>query len=156
MTKKIQQTFMMPDHLGGMRLDQALSKLLTDYSRTQIQDWIKKNEITLNDNVARARDIVLGGEKIDISATMKSYPEWKAEAITLDIVYEDDSLLIINKPAGMVVHPGAGNTSQTLLNALLHHVPALQALPRAGIVHRIDKNTSGLLVIAKTDIVLKK
>jgi len=156
MTKKIQQTFMMPDHLGGMRLDQALSKLLTDYSRTQIQDWIKKNEITVNDNVPRARDIVLGGEKINIFATMKSYPEWKAEDITLDIVYEDDSLLVINKPAGMVVHPGAGNTSQTLLNALLHHVPALQALPRAGIVHRIDKNTSGLLVIAKTDIALKK
>jgi 23S rRNA pseudouridine1911/1915/1917 synthase len=156
MSKKIQQSFIMPDHLGGMRLDQALSKFLTEYSRTQIQDWIKKNEITVNDKVARARDIVLGGEKIDVLATMKSYPEWKAEAITLDIVYEDDSLLVINKPAGMVVHPGAGNTSQTLLNALLHHVPALQALPRAGIVHRIDKNTSGLLVIAKTDIALKK
>jgi 23S rRNA pseudouridine1911/1915/1917 synthase len=156
MPKKIQQSFIMPDHLGGMRLDQAVSKFLTEYSRTQIQDWIKKNEITVNDKVARARDIVLGGEKIDILATMKSYPEWKAEAITLDIVYEDDSLLVINKPAGMVVHPGAGNTSKTLLNALLHHVPALQALPRAGIVHRIDKNTSGLLVIAKTDIALKK
>ncbi len=156
MSKKIQQSFILPDHLGGLRLDQALSKFLTEYSRTQIQDWIKKNEITVNDKVAKARDIVLGGEKIDILATMKTYPEWKAEAITLDIVYEDDSLLVINKPAGMVVHPGAGNTSQTLLNALLHHVPSLQALPRAGIVHRIDKNTSGLLVIAKTDIALKK
>ncbi len=156
MTKKIQQTLIMPDHLGGMRLDQALSKLLTEYSRTQIQEWIKKNEITVNDNIARARDTVLGGEKIDILATMKSYPAWEAQAIALDIIFEDDSLLIINKPAGMVVHPGAGNASHTLLNALLHHAPALQALPRAGIIHRLDKNTSGLLVIAKTDIAFKK
>lgn len=156
MAKKIQQTLIIPDRMGGMRLDQALSKLLTEYSRTQIQEWIKKNEITVNDNVARARDTVLGGEKIDILATMKSYPQWEAEAIALDIVFEDDSLLVINKPAGMVVHPGAGNASHTLLNALLHHVPALQELPRAGIVHRLDKNTSGLLVIAKTDKALKK
>lgn len=156
MTKSIQQTLTIPDHMGGMRLDQALSKLLTDYSRTQIQEWIKNHEITVNNKTAKARDTVFGGEIINIFATKRSYPVWEAEAITLDIIYEDDSLLVINKPAGMVVHPGAGNASHTLLNALLHHVPALQALPRAGIVHRLDKNTSGLLVIAKTAIALKK
>ncbi len=156
MTKKIQQTLTIPDDLGGMRLDQALSKLLTEHSRTQVQEWIKKQEITVDDKPAKARDIVLGGEKINISAAMKSYPEWEAQAIALDIIYEDDSLLVINKPAGMVVHPGAGNVSHTLLNALLHHAPELQELPRAGIVHRLDKNTSGLLVIAKTSLALKK
>jgi 23S rRNA pseudouridine1911/1915/1917 synthase len=150
MADKIHFTLTIPNDLGGMRLDQALSKLLPNYSRTQIQEWIKNAEITLDDKHPRARDTVSGGEEIEIQATQKIQPEWEAQDIQLDIVYEDDALLVINKPNGMVVHPAAGNPSSTLLNALLHHAPTLKTLPRAGIIHRLDKETTGLLVIAKT------
>lgn len=155
MSEKIQHNLQIPDHLGGLRLDQAIAKLLPNYSRTQIQEWIKNAELTINGKAAKAKDSVIGGEIISIIATPKAPPSWKPQAIDLNIVYEDDDLLIINKPQGMVVHPGAGNSNNTLLNALLHHVPALQQLPRAGIIHRLDKNTSGLLVIAKTAQSLK-
>lgn len=155
MTEKIQQTIIIPDALGGMRLDQALAKILTDHSRTQIQEWIKNGEITGKGKSLKARDLVLGGEEIMVDASLKAQPIYEAQAIELNIVYEDDALLVINKPAGMVVHPGAGNAHGTLLNALLHHAPVLQKLPRAGIIHRLDKNTSGLLVIAKTANALK-
>lgn len=150
MTDIIQQTFMIPDHLGGMRLDSALAQCLSDFSRTQIQEWIKNGEITVNDKPCKPRETVLGGEKIVIHATRKAQPVWHAQPIALNIIYEDDALIIINKPIGMVVHPAAGNLDNTLLNALLHHAPSLKELPRAGILHRLDKNTSGLLVIAKT------
>lgn len=153
---KIQQTITIPDHLGGMRLDQALAKLLPDYSRTQLQTWIKNAEITVDGKTARVKDSVLGGEIIVLSAMLKQQPAWDAQAIELNIVYEDDALLVINKPVGMVVHPAAGHMNNTLLNAILHHAPALQELPRAGILHRLDKDTSGLLVIAKTHIALMK
>lgn len=155
MTKKMQQTLIIPDHLGGMRLDQALAKLLTDFSRTQIQDWIKNGEIKVNGQLTKAKETMMGGETIVIEGTIKQQPSWEAQPIDLNVVYEDKSLLVINKPAGMVVHPAAGNYGNTLLNALLHHAPSLQELPRAGIVHRLDKNTSGLLVIAKTSQALK-
>jgi len=151
---KIQQTIIIPDHLGGMRLDQALAKLLPDYSRTQIQAWVKNAEITLDGKPAKARHSVLGGETITLCAMLKPQPIWDAQAIALDIIYEDESLLVLNKPVGMVVHPAAGHMSNTLLNALLHHAPVLQQLPRAGILHRLDKDTSGLLVIAKTQAAL--
>jgi len=153
---KIQHTILMPETSQGMRLDQALAKLLPDYSRTQIQEWIKSGEITVDGLASRARNLVKGHESILLSAMLKAQPVWDAEAITLDIVYEDDDLIIINKPIGMVVHPAAGHRTSTLLNALLHHAPVLQALPRAGILHRLDKNTSGLLVVAKTSIALTK
>lgn len=153
---KIQQTITIPDHLGGMRLDQALAKLLPDYSRTQLQTWIKSGEITVNGKSAKVKDTVIGGESVTLSASLKQQPVWDAEAISLNIVYEDDALLVINKPVGMVVHPAAGHMKSTLLNALLHHAPALQELPRAGILHRLDKDTSGLLVIAKTHTALMK
>jgi 23S rRNA pseudouridine1911/1915/1917 synthase len=149
-TAKIQHTLTIPDELAGSRLDQALAKLLPDHSRTQIQDWIKKQEVTLDGQIPINKARVIGGESIVINAGIKPQQTFTAEAIVLDIIYEDDALLVINKPAGMVVHPGAGNMSHTLLNALLHHAPALKDLPRAGIVHRLDKDTSGLLVIAKT------
>ncbi|MES2216770.1 MAG: 23S rRNA pseudouridine(1911/1915/1917) synthase RluD [Pseudomonadota bacterium] len=154
MTAKIQHTLTIPDDLAGMRLDQALAKLLPDHSRTQIQEWIKKQEVLLDDQIPINKARVIGGENIIINASLKPQHTFAAEAIVLDIVYEDDAVLIINKPAGMVVHPGAGNMSNTLLNALLHHAPSLQELPRAGIVHRLDKDTSGLLVIAKTSAAL--
>jgi 23S rRNA pseudouridine1911/1915/1917 synthase len=150
MTEKIHHQITLPDELVGLRLDQALSKLLTGYSRTQIQEWIKNKEITVNSSPARSKDVVIGGESIEVNAELKAQPAWDAQAIPLDIIYEDQSLLIINKPIGMVVHPGTGNANNTLLNALLHHHPDLNKLPRAGIIHRLDKDTSGLLVVAKT------
>jgi len=154
MTEKIHHSFTIPDHLGGLRLDQAIVKLLPDYSRTQIQDWIKAGSILLDGAPAKAKQLVIGSEMVVIDAAPKIQPAWKAQDISLNIVFEDDALLVINKPAGMVVHPAAGNPDQTLLNAILHHCPDLHKLPRAGIVHRLDKDTSGLLVIAKTPIAL--
>ncbi len=151
MTEQIHITLIIPDDLGGTRLDQALAKLLPDFSRTQIQEWIKNANITLDNQHPKAKDIVIGGEKIMINAARKVQPAWEAQAIQLDIVHEDEALLIINKPVGMVVHPAVGNFDNTLLNALLFHAPALAKLPRAGIIHRLDKDTSGLLIIAKTE-----
>jgi 23S rRNA pseudouridine1911/1915/1917 synthase len=150
MSEKIHRQITLPDELVGLRLDQALSKLLTGYSRTQIQDWIKSQEITVNGKPAKTKDVVIGGESIEVNAQLKAQPAWEAQAIDLDVIYEDDALLIINKPIGMVVHPGSGNSNNTMLNALLHHAPQLKELPRAGIIHRLDKDTSGLLVVAKT------
>lgn len=150
MTEKIHRTLTIPDNLGGMRLDQALAKLLPEFSRTQIQEWIKSSNVSVDNKHLKARDVIIGGEEIIITAKRKEQPAWEAQPILLDLIYEDDDLLVINKPAGMVVHPAAGNPNNTLLNALLHHCPQLQHLPRAGIIHRLDKDTTGLLVIAKT------
>ncbi len=155
MTKQIHHTLTIPEELEGLRLDQALAKLLPDYSRTQIKEWITSEKLTLNDAPTKPRTLLRGGEIIQISAEKKPQPEWEAQSIPLEIIYEDDALLVINKPAGMVVHPAAGNFNNTLLNALLHHAPELKTLPRAGIVHRLDKDTSGLLVIAKTEFAIK-
>lgn len=151
MSEKIHFTLTIPDHLGGTRLDQALAKLLPEYSRTQLQEWIKNNNISIDNKPCKARDRVMGGEEIIVDALRKAQPAWQAQPIELDIIYEDEALLVINKPIGMVVHPAAGNPDNTLLNALLHHSPQLKTLPRAGIIHRLDKDTSGLLVIAKTE-----
>ena len=119
MTDKIERIFIIPNEMAGIRLDQALAKCWPEFSRTQIQEWIKKAKITVDKRTPKARYTVLGGEEIMLNATLKSQPVFEAQAITLDIIYEDDALLIINKPAGMVVHPAAGNYSNTLLNALL-------------------------------------
>ncbi len=154
MTEKIYQLITIPMEFAGLRLDQALSKILHQYSRTQIQEWIKNKEITLDGKHAKTKDIIIGGEQVELKAALKQQPAWESQAIDLDIIYEDADLLVINKPVGMVVHPGAGNANKTLLNALLHHSPALKNLPRAGIIHRLDKDTSGLLVIAKTPAAL--
>jgi 23S rRNA pseudouridine1911/1915/1917 synthase len=150
MSEKIHHILTIPEDFTGVRLDQALSKLLPDYSRTQIQEWIKNGSVSLDGKPSKTRYNILGGENIEINASLKPQPAYQAEAIKLDIIYEDDALMVINKPIGMVVHPAAGNFSHTLLNALLHHAPALKDLPRAGIIHRLDKDTSGLLVIGKT------
>jgi 23S rRNA pseudouridine1911/1915/1917 synthase len=140
-----------PPECAGLRLDQALSRLVPQYSRTRLAQWVRASKIRLDGATALPRRRVWGGEVIDI------VPEADAlgladlpEDIALDIVHEDDALLVVNKPPGLVVHPGSGNWSGTLLNALLRHIPALARLPRAGIVHRLDKDTSGLLVVAKT------
>jgi len=156
MSQKIHHIFILPDPPSPCRLDQALTKLLPDYSRTQIQAWIESGQVLLNGITTQAKTKIHGGEKIEITTTLKRQPAWEAEEIPLTIIYEDEALIVINKPAGMVVHPGAGNTQSTLLNALLHHAPALKALPRAGIIHRLDKDTSGLLLVAKTPGAYKK
>jgi 23S rRNA pseudouridine1911/1915/1917 synthase len=140
-----------PAHLSGARLDQALAELLPQYSRSRLQAWIAAGAITLDGAATSGKRKVWGGEQVQVAATTHpSEISPRAEAIALDIAFEDASILVINKAAGLVVHPGIGNWSGTLMNALLHHAPQLQALPRAGIVHRLDKETSGLLVVAKT------
>ncbi len=139
-----------PPGLSGRRLDQVLAELFSDYSRSRLQKWIKAGRVTLNDKQLRARDKVSGGDHIRVRIEDEQLVEAVSQPIELDIRYEDEHLLIINKPAGLVVHPAAGNPDGTMLNGLLHHDPSLQGLPRAGIVHRLDKETSGLLVVART------
>ena len=140
-----------PKELAGMRLDQALAELFSDYSRSKLQTWIKAGRVEVNGRtVTSPKAKVDGGEEITLDAEPEIVIESAPEPIHLDIVFEDDSLLIVNKPAGLVVHPAIGNWRGTLLNALLNHDASLETLPRAGIVHRIDKETSGLLMIAKT------
>jgi 23S rRNA pseudouridine1911/1915/1917 synthase len=131
-------------------LDQVAAELIPDYSRARLQTWIRSGQLRVDGRSAKPKDKLFGGEQLSLQAELEPQGEWQAQAIALDIVYEDDSLLVINKPAGLVVHPAAGNPDGTLLNGLLHHCPALQQIPRAGIVHRLDKDTSGLMVVAKT------
>ncbi|NPU91965.1 MAG: 23S rRNA pseudouridine(1911/1915/1917) synthase RluD [Gammaproteobacteria bacterium] len=150
MTQHIQLQAEVPDSLAGQRLDQAAAELFPDYSRSRLQTWIKNGDLKVNGAVRKTREKVLGGETLELSAELVADESWEPQPIDLDIIYEDEHLLVINKPVGLVVHPGAGNTDSTLLNALLHHCPDLATLPRAGIVHRIDKDTTGLLVVAKT------
>ena len=140
-----------PGDCAGLRLDQALAKLLPEYSRSRLQEWIARQQVKVDGAFATAKQKVWGGEKLEVlpQAHPAEQP-YLAEDIALDIVFEDDALLVINKPVGLVVHPGSGNWEGTLLNALLHHAPQLEGVPRAGIVHRLDKDTSGLLVVAKT------
>ncbi|MEN8128874.1 MAG: RluA family pseudouridine synthase, partial [Pseudomonadota bacterium] len=139
-----------PAECAGMRLDQALARLFPDYSRSRIQQWIKKGDVKMNSAVPRPRDQVHGGEHVEITPHTDIIDIFQAEALPLELVYEDPHLLVIDKPPGLVVHPAPGNWQGTLLNALLHHAPELKALPRAGIVHRLDKETSGLMVVART------
>ncbi|ADP11646.1 23S rRNA pseudouridine synthase D [Erwinia sp. Ejp617] len=135
----------------GHRLDQALAELFPDYSRSRIKEWILNRHITVNGVIIdKPKEKVLGGEQISIDAEIEEEARWEAQDIPLDIVYEDDDILVINKPRDLVVHPGAGNPDGTVLNALLHHFPAIADVPRAGIVHRLDKDTTGLMVVAKT------
>jgi 23S rRNA pseudouridine1911/1915/1917 synthase len=150
MTQQINLQAEVPDSLAGQRLDQVAAELFPDYSRSRLQTWIKNGDLKVNGEVRKTRDKILGGEKLELQTELVADESWEPQAIALDIIYEDEHLLVINKPVGLVVHPGAGNADSTLLNALLHHCPELATLPRAGIVHRIDKDTTGLLVVAKT------
>jgi 23S rRNA pseudouridine1911/1915/1917 synthase len=140
-----------PPHCAGQRLDQALAGLLHQFSRTRLTAWIRDARVTVDGEPAQPRDKVWGGETIAVQPTPDPQElAFAPEAIPLNILFEDDTLLVVNKPPGLVVHPGSGNWQGTLLNALLQHAPALREVPRAGIVHRLDKDTSGLLVVAKT------
>ncbi len=139
-----------PDDLAGLRLDQALARLFPDYSRSRITQWIRSGQVRVDGATRKPRDAVLGGEQVCVEAELPADTRVEAEPIPLDIVHEDDALLVLNKPAGLVVHPAAGHNAGTLQNALLHHDPELARVPRAGIVHRLDKDTSGLMVVART------
>lgn len=139
-----------PEDLAGQRLDQALAKLFPEYSRSRLKGWLLDGAIVVDGDSPRPRDPVHGGETVTLQAEPEVSVTAEPEAIALDVVHEDESLIVVNKPAGLVVHPGAGNSRGTLMNGLLHHAPELEALPRAGIVHRLDKDTSGLLLIART------
>ena len=135
---------------AGLRLDQVASNLFPDYSRARLQTWIKDGSLLVDGDKAKNKQKLFGGELITLAVEQETQEQWQAESLPLDIMYEDDNLLIINKAAGLVVHPAAGNYTGTLLNALLYRYPELESLPRAGIVHRLDKDTSGLMVVART------
>ncbi len=139
-----------PESLAGKRLDQALAKMFPQYSRSRLKTWLLDGAVLVDGQRWKPRDPVHGGEMVELEAVEEAQVRSEPEAMALDIAFEDEHLLIVNKPAGLVVHPGAGNLVGTLMNGLLAHHPALENLPRAGIVHRLDKETSGLLLVGKT------
>ncbi|KFI21753.1 23S rRNA pseudouridine(1911/1915/1917) synthase RluD [Nitrosococcus oceani] len=149
MRETIELSITLPSELAGKRLDQALAQVFPAYSRSRLQQWIKHGQVKVNDAPARPRDTVQGGEWIVVMAEAEAEVIWKSQPLPLEIRYEDEAIIVVNKPAGLVVHPAAGNRDGTLVNALLHHAPELEGIPRAGIVHRLDKDTSGLLVVAR-------
>ena len=144
------QILAVPEELAGLRLDQALARMFPEYSRSRLKEWLLAGAITVDGGPKRPRDAVAGGETVTLEPRAEAEVRAAPEPIRLDVVYEDDDLLVVNKGAGLVVHPGAGNPGGTLLNGLLHHAPKLEEVPRAGIIHRIDKETTGLLLVAKT------
>lgn len=156
MIEHIQKQIIVPREHHGQRIDSVIAQLVPEYSRSIISSWIKTGAVTVNKKSCKPKDKIMGGDLIDINVdfthqdTDTNFAQCEAEDIPLDVVYEDDDVLVINKPAGLVVHPGAGNREHTLVNALLHHAPSLHHLPRAGIIHRLDKDTTGLLIVAKT------
>lgn len=150
MTKPIRLSAIIPEKLAGKRLDQALALMFSEHSRARLQEWIRHGEVYIDNLTGNQKQRVRGGERVRIEACHEPNQDWAAEDIPLAIIHEDPCLLVINKPAGLVVHPGAGNPEHTLLNALLHHDPGLEYVSRAGIVHRLDKDTSGLMVVART------
>jgi 23S rRNA pseudouridine1911/1915/1917 synthase len=151
MAEIIQHRDTVPESCLGKRFDQTLAEMFPDYSRSRLKEWILAGHVTVDGVVVdKAREKMFGGEQIAINTEVEAEVRFKAQDLPLNIVYEDDDILVINKPAGFVVHPGAGNPDGTVLNALLHHCPQLDVVPRAGIVHRLDKDTTGLMVVAKT------
>ena len=144
-------TIIIPERMTGDRLDVALSEMLPDYSRSKITAWIKSGDALINNKAFKPNDKVNGSQMVMLSLSKKKNNDWSAENIALNIVFEDEDIIIINKPFGLVTHPGAGNWNGTLANALLYYDPQLSKLDRAGIVHRLDKNTSGLMVIARNE-----
>ena len=139
-----------PDELAGRRLDQALAELFPDHSRSRLTAWVKAGDVLVDGAPAVPRQIVQGGEQVTLDTPVQREVGAEAEDIALDIRHEDADIIVVDKPAGLVVHPGAGNAAGTLQNALLHHDPALAGIPRGGIVHRLDKDTSGLMVVARS------
>ncbi|WGY47750.1 23S rRNA pseudouridine(1911/1915/1917) synthase RluD [Vibrio sp. ABG19] len=151
MAQQIELTQTVKDSQLGQRLDQAVAELFTDFSRSRLKEWLLEGKVTVDGSVVtKPRTKVMGGEEITVQAELEDEQRWEAQDIPLDIVYEDDDIIVINKPRDFVVHPGAGTPDGTVLNALLFHYPAIAEVPRAGIVHRLDKDTTGLMVVAKT------
>ncbi len=149
MVKNIDLQIHISEEFEGQRLDSALAELVPDYSRERLKSWIKSGQILLNKQVCKPRDIVAGGDQVAIHAEIEQQVDDQPEALPLNILYIDEDIIILNKAVGMVVHPAAGNHQGTLLNALLFHYPELAHLPRAGIIHRLDKDTSGIMVVAR-------
>ncbi|WP_085343995.1 23S rRNA pseudouridine(1911/1915/1917) synthase RluD [Vibrio sp. ArtGut-C1] len=151
MAQQIVLTNTVKDSQLGQRLDQAIAELFADFSRSRLKEWLLDGKVQVNGEVVtKPRTKVMGGEEITLQAELEDEERWEAEDIPLDIVFEDDDIIVINKPRDFVVHPGAGTPDGTVLNALLHHYPDIAEVPRAGIVHRLDKDTTGLMVVAKT------
>ncbi|MBT3620976.1 MAG: 23S rRNA pseudouridine(1911/1915/1917) synthase RluD [Porticoccaceae bacterium] len=148
--ERIEQQAVVPSSDIGRRFDQVAADLFSDFSRSRLQQWIKQGDLLVNSQRQVPKYKLLGGEILDLNTELAAEGDWQAEDIPLNIVFEDDAILVINKSANFVVHPAAGNYSGTVLNALLHHCPSLVSVPRAGIVHRLDKDTTGLMVVAKT------
>ena len=148
--QRVRARLELPPEAGGQRLDQALAEALPMHSRARLQRWLKSGELRVDGAVAKARQRVLGGERVELDARLADAERWVPQAIDFDVVHADADLIVVGKPVGLVVHPGAGNPDGTLVNGLLHRFPELGALPRAGIVHRLDKDTSGLLTVART------
>ncbi|EAR07701.1 23S rRNA pseudouridine(1911/1915/1917) synthase RluD [Reinekea blandensis] len=149
-SQTIKESQIVPNELGQKRFDQIAAQLFADYSRSRIQQWIKEGRLTVNGKTLKPRDKLIGGETLTLDVTLESDERWEAEPVELNVVYEDEQIIVIDKPAGLVVHPGAGTPSGTVLNGLLYRYPELAAVPRAGIVHRLDKDTTGLMVVART------
>ncbi|MGR5159799.1 23S rRNA pseudouridine(1911/1915/1917) synthase RluD [Vibrio owensii] len=151
MAQQIVLTNTVKDSQLGQRLDQAIAELFVDFSRSRLKEWLLAGKVQVNGEVVtKPRTKVMGGEEITLQAELEDEERWEAQDIPLDIVYEDEDIIVINKPRDFVVHPGAGTPDGTVLNALLHHYPDIAEVPRAGIVHRLDKDTTGLMVVAKT------
>lgn len=151
MAQQIELSNTVKDSQLGQRLDQAIAELFADFSRSRLKEWLLDGKVQVNGEVVtKPRTKVMGGEIIIVQAELEDEERWEAQDIALDIVYEDDDIIVINKPRDFVVHPGAGTPDGTVLNALLYHYPDIAEVPRAGIVHRLDKDTTGLMVVAKT------
>jgi len=150
MSERIELEARVPSDYTGKRFDQVVALLFSEYSRSRLTQWIKEGAILVDGKELKPREKLYGGEKIVVDAMIEDMEVHEAEDIPLDIVYEDDDILVVNKPAGLVVHPAVGNRTGTLLNGLLHYYPAIAQVPRAGIVHRLDMDTTGLMVVAKT------
>ncbi len=144
-----------PERFAGQRIDTALSEMLPDYSRSKISSWVRSGMATIKGKPFKPKDKADGDEIVTLSIIKEPSVEWSAENIKLDVVYQDEDIIVVNKPAGLVTHPGSGNWTGTLANALLHYDSGLQNLDRAGIVHRLDKNTSGLMVVARSEVAQK-
>ncbi|WP_428771178.1 23S rRNA pseudouridine(1911/1915/1917) synthase RluD [Vibrio sp.] len=151
MAQQIELTNTIKESQLGQRLDQAIAELFSDFSRSRLKEWLLEGKVQVDGEVVtKPRTRVMGGETIKLQAELEDEVRWLPQDIPLDIVYEDDDIIVINKPRDFVVHPGAGTPDGTVLNALLHHFPDIAEVPRAGIVHRLDKDTTGLMVVAKT------
>ncbi|EED35770.1 ribosomal large subunit pseudouridine synthase D [Luminiphilus syltensis NOR5-1B] len=150
MTDPIKHRAAVPADLHGARLDQASAELFPDYSRSRLKTWIQEGKLTVDGVVLRPKDKVALDNQLELIAEAEAEVAWSGESLPLDICYEDDDVIVVNKPAGLVVHPAAGHPTGTLVNALLAHAPELQQQPRGGIVHRLDKDTSGVMFVAKS------